>query len=229
MVVDPCFSSWADYLHSAWRADANGVRDVLDVCCGTGLLAAELLRLGYRVVGVDGSASMLARARDRLGNGIELHQAWLPDLATDAQFDAVVSSFDSLNYVPDAVFTASIEAVATRLRPGGWFVFDIHAEGLASFIASNPDLAGSEDGRSFTLHNELDANGNTCRTSVEVTLADGTRFREEHVQYLHPQSLVRSALAAGGFTSVAVVEEYSHLPVDDTTLRATWIARRASA
>ena len=37
---------------------------MLDLCCGTGLLAGELVARGYRVVGVDASEAMLALARD---------------------------------------------------------------------------------------------------------------------------------------------------------------------
>src|SRR5215469_8993798 len=59
IVVDPCHGSWASYLHALWGADPDGVGSVLDLCCGTGLLAAELGLLGYRVVGIDASDAML--------------------------------------------------------------------------------------------------------------------------------------------------------------------------
>ena len=43
IVIDPCHDRWASFLNELWRADADGVRSVLDLCCGTGLLAGELL------------------------------------------------------------------------------------------------------------------------------------------------------------------------------------------
>ena len=67
IVIDPCHDRWASFLHELWSADPVGVRSVLDLCCGTGLLAHELIRKGYRVVGVDASDAMLALARERLG------------------------------------------------------------------------------------------------------------------------------------------------------------------
>ena len=67
VVIDPCHGNWAGFLDEIWRADSQGVRSVLDLCCGTGLLAAELIARGYRVVGVDASEAMLACARERLG------------------------------------------------------------------------------------------------------------------------------------------------------------------
>ena len=67
IVVDPCHDRWASFLHELWSADPGGVRSVLDLGCGTGLLAGELIARGYRVAGVDASDAMLARARERLG------------------------------------------------------------------------------------------------------------------------------------------------------------------
>ena len=53
--MDPCHGRWAAWLDELWAGD---VRNVLDVCCGTGLLAAELTARGYRVTGVDSSAML---------------------------------------------------------------------------------------------------------------------------------------------------------------------------
>ena len=61
IVVDPCYDRWATFLHELWHSEDAGVHAVLDVCCGTGLMAQVLVARGYRVVGVDGSAPMLSR------------------------------------------------------------------------------------------------------------------------------------------------------------------------
>ncbi|MEV0383420.1 methyltransferase domain-containing protein [Nonomuraea sp. NPDC050643] len=72
--------------------DVAGDR-ILDVGCGAGHYAAELLARGAEVVGVDGSATLLGHARDRVNGRAELH---LHDLesplrfAADASFDGVI-------------------------------------------------------------------------------------------------------------------------------------------
>ena len=38
IVVDPCYDRWARYLHELWDSDEAGVRAVMDICCGTGLM-----------------------------------------------------------------------------------------------------------------------------------------------------------------------------------------------
>ena len=36
IVIDPCHDRWASFLHELWSTDPEGVRSVLDLCCGTG-------------------------------------------------------------------------------------------------------------------------------------------------------------------------------------------------
>jgi demethylmenaquinone methyltransferase/2-methoxy-6-polyprenyl-1,4-benzoquinol methylase len=48
---------------------------VLDVATGTGLVAEELLKRGFRVTGLDQSPDMLAIARRRFGDRVELVEA----------------------------------------------------------------------------------------------------------------------------------------------------------
>ena len=102
IVIDPCHDRWASFLHELWSPDPQGVRSVLDLCCGTGLLAGELVARGYHVVGVDAADAMLALARERLGPEVALRRATLPDLPIDGVFDAVVCTFDGLSRAPDS-------------------------------------------------------------------------------------------------------------------------------
>src|ERR1043165_4860104 len=46
---------------------------VLDLCCGTGQLAHDLVSRGYQVIGVDSSSEMLRHARERMPAGRFLH------------------------------------------------------------------------------------------------------------------------------------------------------------
>lgn len=225
MVVDPCYASWAAYLYGLWGGRSS-VRTVLDVCCGTGLLAAELLALGYHVVGADASTAMLDRARARLGAGIELHRADLPDVGTVAVFDAVVSSFDGLNYLSPDALGVTIAALADRLRPGGWLVFDLHTDAMMRFALAHPVVTGDDDGTRFTISSDVDVAARTCVSTIELRRPDGEGFSERHSQFFHADSEVRAALTGAGLADIRTVEEYSETPVDAETLRATWIARR---
>ena len=60
-------------------------------------------------------------------------------------------TFDGLNYLTPDELRQTMAAVALRLRPGGWLVFDLHTDAMMDFTISNPDVAGESAGNSFTI------------------------------------------------------------------------------
>ena len=229
IVIDPCHDQWASFLHELWSADPEGVRSVLDLGCGTGLLAGELIARGCRVVGIDASDAMLAIARERLGPEVTLSRMTLPDLAIEGVFDAAVCTFDGLNYLARDELQLTMGAVAVCLRPAGWLVFDLHTDAMMNFTISNPIVAGQSAGNDFVISSSVDPGARTCDTRIELTCPrDGEPFSEQHRQYFHTDADVRACLQDAGFAVVAVGEEYTHEPANASTLRATWTARRSS-
>ena len=226
VVIDPSHGAWASFLHELWRGDPDGVHSVLDVCCGTGLLAGELIARGYGIVGVDASDAMLARARDRLGPDVALHRTVLPDLRVEGSFDAAVSTFDGFNYLTLGDLRQTLAATARCVRPAGWLVFDLHTDAMMEFTLANPVVAGESAGNEFVIRSVIDRADRTCDTWIEVDRGEGDAFSEQHRQYFHEDADVRSALEDAGFAVTEVSAEYTHEPVEASTLRATWTARR---
>jgi hypothetical protein len=170
---------------------------------------------------------MLALARERLGPAVALSRMTLPDLAVEGVFDAAVCTFDGLNYLTPDELRLTMAAVALRLRPAGWLVFDLHTDGMMDFTTSNPVVAGESAGTDFVITSIVDRGTRTCDTTIELTRPRaGEPFSEQHRQYFHTDAEVRASLQDAGFAVTAVGEEYTHEPVDASTLRATWTARR---
>ncbi|MFD9389896.1 class I SAM-dependent methyltransferase [Streptomyces sp. NPDC060000] len=99
--------------------DVSGLR-VLDLGCGAGHYAAELLERGAAtVVGVDGSESLLRAARERLGDRAELHRHDLEEplaFLADGAFDLAVLALVYHHVEGRERLLAEIRRV---LRPGG--------------------------------------------------------------------------------------------------------------
>ncbi len=105
---------WRRFLVSCVPADGG---HVLDVATGTGLVAAELLRRGFRVTGLDQSEEMLEVARRRLGRQAELVLASAESMPfPDACFDHLTVTY-LLRYVEDP--GATLAELARVVRPGG--------------------------------------------------------------------------------------------------------------
>jgi predicted TPR repeat methyltransferase len=227
IVIDPCHDRLASFLHELWSVDAGGVRSVLDLCCGTGLLAGELIGRGYRVVGVDASEAMLAVARKRLGPETVLSRMTLPDLTLEGVFDAAVCTVDGFNYLTPEELRLTMGAVADRLGPAGWLVFDLHTDAMMDFTIAHGVVAGQAAKTDFVISSVVDPRARTCDTKIVVTRPrDGEPFCERHRQYFHTDTDVRASLQDAGLAVTAVNEEYTQRPADAATLCATWTARR---
>jgi SAM-dependent methyltransferase len=101
---------------------------IVDVCCGTGYLAGLLLERAYRVTGVDVSEGMIEYARRNVP-GAEFLAADVSGFRLPGQFDAAVSTFDSLNHIlSPADLEGAFRQTAAVLRRGALFAFDMLLE-----------------------------------------------------------------------------------------------------
>ncbi len=141
--------AWAMFYHRRWGKYADDVapairafydaqalaateRSLLDVCCGTGHLAAGFLDDGYDVVGVDLSEPMIQIARRVYADAIAAGQAAFvvadaTDFSVARPAGLAVSTYDALNLLPGlAELRACFASVARAVVPGGYFVFDVN-------------------------------------------------------------------------------------------------------
>ena len=143
--VPALFGEWAARVADA--AQLAPGQKVLDVACGTGVLAREAARRidpGGVVVGLDCNEGMLSVAR-RKAPGIEWRRGMAESLPfADAALDAVVSQF-GLMFFEDR--RAALREMWRILRPGGrlavavWDALD-HTAGYAAMAALLQRLFG---------------------------------------------------------------------------------------
>jgi tRNA (cmo5U34)-methyltransferase len=103
---------------------AGGVRRVLDLGAGTGLLSAQIAAAvpGVKLELLDASEPMLALARARLGPAVAaVHVADMATPLPDGPFDAVVSAL-AIHHLEHQDQRRLLAGVHERLRPGGVFV-----------------------------------------------------------------------------------------------------------
>ena len=97
---------------------------VLDIACGTGRnfpLILEKIGPAGRLVGVDYTAAMLARARQRVERegwkNVELIQADAARIDLGRKFDAALCTL-AIGVIPD--YRGALDRMVTHLKPGGW-------------------------------------------------------------------------------------------------------------
>jgi len=93
-------------------------RTILDLGCGPGDQAAELVRRGARVIGFDGNEELLDAARAKGLATAEFHRADLRDPdAIEARADGIWCSFAAA-YFPE--LGEVLASWSRALQPGGW-------------------------------------------------------------------------------------------------------------
>lgn len=108
----------------AKHARIHAGQRVLDVACGTGVVAVTAARLGAHVTGLDLTPELLVRARENAaiaGVSIEFHEGDVEALPfPEAAFDVVTSQYGHMFAPRPAVAVAEMLRV---LKPGGTIAF----------------------------------------------------------------------------------------------------------
>ncbi len=202
---------------------------VLELGCGTGRIAVPVARAGARLVGIDRSAPMLTRARQRLRRARLAGRALLVrgdiralPFRARKPFSLVMAPYGILqSLTKEADLRATLASVARVLRKGGLFGIDLVPDlPRWSEYDRHVSLAGRR-GRSTTL---------TLVESVRQDRREGlTIFEQEYIerrgraQRVHrftltfrtvsvPQMTTR--LERAGFRILAVLGDYQGGPWD---------------
>jgi SAM-dependent methyltransferase len=133
-------TGYSHHVDNVWRGvvrllRAGGVADgarVLDVGCGSGLLARRLIAEGFDVTGIDASPAMVDLARGH-APGARFEVVKLPAVSRTLQAsDAIVSTGHVLNYLDSREDIAqALRQLAQALRHGGVIAIDLMTEHFA--------------------------------------------------------------------------------------------------
>lgn len=141
------------YLEIAEEVEAHRV---VDVGCGTGSLAVRLAGSGFSVTGVDPAEASLDVARAKpngeLVTWVSGDATSLVGLVTAADL-AVMTGNVAQVFVSDDDWYATLQAVRTCLRPGGWFVFETRRSEVRDWETWNspPTPVTLPDGRTAVV------------------------------------------------------------------------------
>jgi SAM-dependent methyltransferase len=178
------------------RAHGIGNGLIVEVGCGSGILARHLVEAGYEVFGFDQSAAMIRLARARAGAA----QFRLGSLTRTAipPCRAVLAIGEIVTYVPSGV-SAFFRRVHTALDPGGVLIFDfIESAERRRF----PPKTISGDGWSLIVRADLNATGRVLTRRMITARRVGSRVRQSreiHRVRIYPRDRIARMLSTAGF------------------------------
>lgn len=201
---------------------------VVDLGCGSGQWARELLRAGYRVLGIDISEAMIGLARKKTP-GAEFRVGSLFG-AEIPSCDAVTSVGEVLNYLFDPENEGrGLELVFGRvygaLRPGGVFVFDVLGPGQVPPGSAARGFSVGEDWAVLSERGEDRERGTMERRIVSFRKVGEHYRRDEEVHRvrLYDPEEVEAKLGWAGF-EVTTMHAYGDYPLGES--HAAFVARR---
>jgi SAM-dependent methyltransferase len=186
--------------------DQSKIRDglVVDLGCGSGLWARELTKVGYRVLGVDISRSMIDLARRRVPEAEfrvgSLFEADIPPC------NAVTALGEILNYLFDPgndrqALVRLFHRIYDALTPGGVFVFDIAEPGQITQEITTREFSEGEDWV-VLIEKDEDRERGTLTRRITTFRSVGEHYRrddEVHIQRLYKATDIASELRRVGF------------------------------
>ena len=206
-IHDAGFLAWvnsaAPAVLSALRK--NGIRRglVVDVGCGTGVLAAKLTAARFDVLGIDISPAMIAIARQRAPRATfsvgSLYRAELP------RCRAVMAIGECLNYAFDPRSTEAglagwFRRVHRALEPGGMLIFDMAVAGAIRRKPAQRHVVGED----WAVLVDLEERAKPAQLIRRITTYRkvGARYRraiEIHRLHLHRRAKLHALLRGCGF------------------------------
>jgi SAM-dependent methyltransferase len=193
---------WGRYLEIL---EEKGIRQVLDIGCGSGEFCKLAEKRGIKVVGIDLSRTQISRA---LKKGCNCILQKVEEM--EGRFDGAVAIFDVVNYLSPRQLPHFFQAVA-KLTP--LFIFDINSHYGMSEVAVGALKIDKQEG--FLC---VESNYDKGRLITEFTLFtpafDHLYRREEGkvVQYFHRLERVTSILPFQGVEVEPVTLYGSPLP-----------------
>ena len=124
------YHAWADFIEACFDRYLDQRPElVLDLACGTGSMTLALADRKYDMIGIDGSADMLAEAYNRAAgrNDVLFLQQDMRSFELYGTVGAVTCCLDSLNYLLSPTdLDACFACVYNYLDPNGLFLFDMN-------------------------------------------------------------------------------------------------------
>jgi ubiquinone/menaquinone biosynthesis C-methylase UbiE len=235
------------YLGLAKEAEGRGLR-TLEPACGTGRVAIPLAREGIRIVGMDNSPAMLARARKKSADlsNAEWVEGDMRSFTLGESFGLVMipaGSFQLLLTTEDQI--ACLESIGRHLEPGGRLVLALDNQNIVAMSEwlttkrgtfqrhAARDHRDPETGREVRSWGSLEYRPSAQRyiaSSLREELDEDGRVVERaygqpmECRYLHRYE-AEHLLARCGFAPEALYGDYFRAEYSARSPGMIWVAR----
>jgi len=214
------------YLYYIANSVSLNSAHIPDLGCGTGDMSILLAKKGANVIGLDNSPEMLALAAHKAEKAhadVFYTCQDMTSFSTGREYDAVISTFDSLNYVTSkAGLTRAFASVSRELKKEGLFLFDMNSEYKFKEIYADNSYVLEADGVFCAWQNFFDAESKLCDFYINIFAEENgvyKRFYEEQTERMFTLDEIKACLKKAGLCFVDVFSDFNKSKINEKTER----------
>ena len=237
IMEDIDYEAWCDFYEACFSENGIAPKKILDLACGTGSITVPLAKRGYAMTGLDLSAEMLSLAQEKCDNAkvrVRLSEQNIAAFQAGRGFDAVICSFDGVNYLTSARDVQSCFAcVRDALSDDGVFIFDISTPYKYENILADNAFVYEYDDLFLSWQNYFDKKSGLCdfylTFFVKTEKNTWQRFDETQCQRKYTTERLEKMLAEAGLSVIEKVADTDFSPPAQDSDRLFFICKRRVA
>ena len=205
------------------------VENALDLCCGPGRHAIELVKKGIQVTGVDRTAFYLEKAKERArdeGVEVEWVQSDMRNFIRPESFDLVLSMFTSFGYFENEEDDLIVlSGIHKNLRADGVLILDMIGKECIAANFQETSSVEEPDGTLFIERRKIQSGWGRIENEWILIREDKvSRFRFQLAIYSGVE--IRDRLHQVGFRNVKLLGDLQGTPYGWDARRLVVVARK---
>jgi SAM-dependent methyltransferase len=221
------YEKWADYIFILSKDVPRYDLSVLELACGTGVIAKCLNKRFSNLVVCDYSAEMLVQISNSIISRVCCDMTAPP---FKNKFDFIYSTFDSVNYLlSKEKVIKMLKAVSDCLTEDGIFAFDVSMEKNSVRYQRYLNRKGKFQKILFNQKSFYNDKTRIHYNAFEITLPDGSKVEEMHKQKIYTFEDYFRFIDATDLYVHKCYEAFSYKNADENTERVQFILKKKYA
>lgn len=211
---------------------------LLDLACGTGSFSEEMAKLGWEVIGVDGSEDMLMQAYEKraaspLVGAVQYLRQDMRKLDLYGTVSVTLCMLDSINHLPAATDVRQVfSRVGLFTNPGGLFLFDVNTAYKHCNVLKDQCFVYDLLDCFCVWQNQLEEKAPHYPVQIRLDFFARQnnqtyhRMSEAFTEQIYPHTMLQEYLAESGFSLLKVLDGDHFDAPTEISQRLLYIARK---
>lgn len=231
---DAPYDEWTAYIKKIWDKYSLSPFLVAELGCGTGNITERLAKMGYDMIGIDSSADMLLKAKEKSeknGSNVLYLKQDMRNFELYGTVGSIISMCDSINYITSKNDMIKVfKLVNNYLDPGGLFIFDLNTIYKFKNILGENSFSQTDETSAYTWENHYDETSGINEYYINFFIKDDKtglyeRFEEEHYEKGYEIEEIKNIIVKSGLEFIAVFDELTFSSPKNDSERIFFIAK----